>query len=115
MHSCGKVNEIIEPLIEIGLDVHQPAAAARPRASRRSASAFAGRICFESLCDIQTTLPFKGATRSARRRGCCSSAGPRRDGGFILSDYGDGEAIGVPLWKKQIMLDAFREFDPYRS
>ena len=36
------------------------------------------------------------------------------EGGFILSDYGDGEAIGVPLWKKEVMLDAFREFDPFR-
>ena len=31
------------------------------------------------------------------------------DGGFILSDYGDGRAIGVPLWKKEVMLEAFRE------
>ena len=35
-------------------------------------------------------------------------------GGFILSDYGDGAAIGVAPEKKQIMLDAFMEFDPYR-
>ena len=34
-------------------------------------------------------------------------------GGFVLSDYGNGEAIGVPLWKKEAMLEAFREFDPY--
>ncbi|NIN68253.1 MAG: hypothetical protein GTO63_26815 [Anaerolineae bacterium] len=31
------------------------------------------------------------------------------DGGFILGDYGDGEAIGVELEKKQIMLKAFLE------
>lgn len=34
-------------------------------------------------------------------------------GGFILSDYGDGGAIGVELEKKQIMLDAFLEIDPF--
>ena len=36
-------------------------------------------------------------------------------GGFILSDYGDGAAIGVPLEKKRIMLDAFLEADPWRK
>ena len=34
-------------------------------------------------------------------------------GGFVRSDYGDGEAIGAPLWKKEAMLEAFREFDPF--
>ncbi len=29
------------------------------------------------------------------------------DGGFILSDYGDGNAIGVPLPRKHIMLEEF--------
>jgi hypothetical protein len=29
------------------------------------------------------------------------------EGGFILSDYGDGDAIGVPLARKRVMLDAF--------
>ncbi len=37
------------------------------------------------------------------------------EGGFILSDYGDGEAIGVPLEKKQVMLDAFVRADPWRK
>jgi len=32
-----------------------------------------------------------------------------------LSDYGDGTAIGVDLWKKQVMFDAFQEFDPFRG
>ena len=36
------------------------------------------------------------------------------DSDFILSDYGEGEAIGAELEKKQIMLDAFLEADPWR-
>ncbi|NOZ26892.1 MAG: hypothetical protein GXP39_02430, partial [Chloroflexi bacterium] len=32
-------------------------------------------------------------------------------GGFILSDYGDGQAIGVPLEKKEAMLRAFLDAD----
>ena len=108
MHSCGKVNGIIEPLIEVGLDcinLQQPRALGIEEIGRR----FAGRLCFESLCDIQTTLPFgdrEDIRREARR--LLSSWGTP-EGGFILSDYGDGRAIGVPLWKKEVMLDAFRE------
>ena len=113
MHTCGKVNEIVEPLIEIGLDVinlQQPRALGIEEMGRR----FAGRICFESLCDIQATLPFKGAEEIREEAKLLLERWATPKGGFILSDYGDGEAIGVPLWKKEVMLDAFREFDPFR-
>jgi uroporphyrinogen decarboxylase len=113
MHSCGKVNEIIEPLIEIGLDainLQQPRALGIEEVGRR----FAGRICFESLCDIQATLPFKGAEDIRAEAKLLLESWATPEGGFILSDYGDGAAIGVPLWKKQVMYDAFMEYDPYR-
>jgi hypothetical protein len=114
MHSCGKVNAILGDLIEIGLDVvnlQQPAALGIEEVGRE----FSGRICFESLCDIQHTLPFKdaGAIREEARLLLERWATP--SGGFILSDYGDGQAIGVDPGKKRIMLDAFMESDPWRS
>ena len=70
-------------------------------------------MCFESLCDIQHTLPFKTneEIREEARLLLAHWATPR--GGFILSDYGDGRAIGVPLEKKQVMLAAFQEYDPW--
>ena len=113
MHSCGKVNAIIEPLIEIGLDVinlQQPRALGIDEIGRR----FAGRICFESLCDIQRTLPFEGREAIEAEAALLLARWATPEGGFVLSDYGDGEAIGVPLWKKQAMLDAFVNQDPYR-
>jgi len=113
MHSCGKVNEIIEPLIEIGLDavnLQQPRALGIEEIGQR----FAGRICFESLCDIQATLPFKDAGEIRAEAKLLLERWATPQGGFILGDYGDGEAIGVPLWKKQVMYDAFMESDPYR-
>ncbi|MEN6478787.1 MAG: uroporphyrinogen decarboxylase family protein [Anaerolineales bacterium] len=113
MHSCGKINAIIEPLIEIGLDVinlQQPRALGIVEIGTR----FRGRICFESLCDIQATLPFKDADDIRAEAKLLLDHWATPEGGFVLSDYGDGEAIGVPLWKKQVMLDAFREYDPYR-
>ena len=60
MHSCGKINGILGRLIEIGVDVinlQQP----RALGIEEIGQEFRGRICFESLCDIQHTLPFKGA------------------------------------------------------
>jgi len=114
MHSCGKVNAIIEGLIEIGVDVinlQQPRALGIEEVGQR----FRGRICFESLCDIQHTLPFGGAERIQEEARLLLECWAAPDGGFILSDYGDGQAIGVDLEKKQTMLDAFLEADPWRQ
>ena len=36
-------------------------------------------------------------------------------GGFILSDYGDGESIGVPFEAKKMMYDAFVKHDRWRD
>ncbi len=110
MHTCGRVNEIIEPLIEVGLDcinLQQPRALGIVEIGRR----FAGSICFESLCDIQATLPFKGREEIRQEARLLLEHWATPEGGFVLSDYGDGDAIGVPLWKKEAMLEAFREFD----
>ncbi len=114
MHSCGKVNAILEDLIDIGLDVinlQQPTALGIEEVGRQ----FRGRICFESLCDIQQTLPFKEpeAIRAEARLLLEQWGAP--EGGFILSDYGDGQAIGVGMEKKRVMLEAFLEADPWKK
>jgi uroporphyrinogen-III decarboxylase len=113
MHSCGKVNAILEALIDIGLDVinlQQPTALGIEEIGEE----FRGRICFESLCDIQHTLPFKGAEEIREEARLLLRTWAAPDGGFILSDYGDGRAIGVDLEKKQVMLGAFMEADPWK-
>jgi uroporphyrinogen-III decarboxylase len=113
MHSCGKVNDYLEGLIEIGLDainLQQPRALGIEEIGRQ----FRGRICFESLCDIQHTLPFKTAEEIRAEAALLLHEWATPAGGFVLSDYGDGGAIGVPPETKQIMLDAFREADPWR-
>jgi len=114
MHSCGKINDIIEGLIEIGLDVinlQQPRALGIEDIGQR----FGGRICFESLCDIQHTLPFKGPADIREEAQLLLEHWATPDGGFILSDYGDDQAIGATLEKKQTMLNAFLEQDPWRE
>lgn len=113
MHSCGKVNALLESLIEIGLNVinlQQP----RALGIEEVGAAFRGRICFESLCDIQHTLPFRDADEIRAEARLLLTHWATPEGGFILSDYGDGRAIGVALEKKQVMLQAFLEADLYR-
>ena len=111
MHSCGKVDAYIDSLIEVGVNVlnlQQPRVFGDLAAFGRR---FAGRVCLESLCDIQHTLPFESdaAIREEARLLLAHWGTPQ--GGFVLSDYGDGQAIGVPLEKKQVMLQAFRDAD----
>ena len=114
MHSCGKVNGIMESLIDIGVDVlnlQQPRALGIEEIGRQ----FAGRVCFSSTCDIQHTLPFQGAAEiDAEAKLLLDCWGTER-GGFILSEYGDGRAIGVSDEKKRLMLDAFLRHDRWKS
>jgi len=106
MHSCGHVNEIIEEWIDCGLDVvnlQQPTNLGIEEIGRR----YRGRICFETLCDIQMTLPFRDADAIRAEAAQLIEHWASERGGFVLCDYGDGEAIGVPIEKKRVMLDAF--------
>jgi len=106
MHSCGHVNDVIGEWVDCELDVvnlQQPRNLGIEEIGRR----YRGRICLESLCDIQATLP-RGDVRAIEEEAALLLehwGGP--EGGFVLSDYGDGAAIGVPDETKQVMLDAF--------
>ena len=113
MHSCGKINKAIAGLIEAGVDVvnmQQP----RTNGIEEIGSQFAGKVCFESLCDIQKTLPAgdRGAIAAEAEALLQHWATPA--GGFVLGDYGDHAAIGADPQAKQFMLDTFRRLDPYR-
>jgi len=108
MHSCGHVNEVIEEWIDCGLDVvnlQQPTNLGIEEIGRR----YRGRICFESLCDIQMTLPFGTDDDIRREARLLLKHWATPEGGFVLSDYGDGRAIGVSDERKLVMLRAFCE------
>jgi uroporphyrinogen decarboxylase len=108
MHSCGRINEILEELIDCGLEVinmQQPTVVGIEEIGRR----YRGRICFESIVDTQSTLP-RGTYDEIRRqaRGLLDAwATPK--GGFIVSDYNDAEAIGVTFDRRLVMFEAFAE------
>jgi uroporphyrinogen-III decarboxylase len=113
MHSCGKINKAIPGLIGAGLDVinmQQP----RGNGIEEIGQQFAGKICFESLCDIQKTLPTGDRREIEEEAEKLLKTWGTPDGGFILGDYGDHVAIGTQPETKQFMLDTFARLDPYR-
>jgi hypothetical protein len=114
MHSCGKINKFLGPLIEAGCDVinmQQP----RTNGIEEVGREFAGRICFETLCDIQKTLPTGNRREIAAEAGQLMKWWGTPAGGFILGDYGDHAAIGADPQVKQYMLDTFLRIDPWRQ
>lgn len=107
VHSCGKVNEIIEGYIRAGVNVVE---LQQPRALgiREVGERYRERIAFKSLADIQSTLPTGDRRRVMEDVEMLMEhwASPR--GGFIFSDYGDDAAIGVKdAGIKRFMYDQF--------
>jgi hypothetical protein len=114
MHSCGKINAILDGLIEVGADVlelQQP----RTLGIESIGEKYRGKVCFASLCDIQHTLPSCSHEEIAAEARLLLEQWATPRGGFVLIDYGDGEAIGVSRDKKQVMLDAFLRADPWKG
>jgi len=110
VHSCGRVNEIIEGLIQAGADavnLQQPRALGIEEIGRR----YAGRIAFSSLCDIQHTLPTGDRAKIEADVDALMTHWATPDGGFILSDYGDDAAIGVS--SPETKLHMYRTFSRY--
>jgi hypothetical protein len=112
MHSCGRINEILEELIDCGLEVvnsQQPNVVGIEEMGKR----YAGRICFESIVDTQSTL-ITGTLdeiRAEARRLLELWRTPA--GGFIASDYNDAEAIGSTTERRRVMFEAFAEKGGY--
>jgi len=94
VHSCGKVNEIVEGYIQAGVNVlnlQQPRALGIADMGAR----YRGRIAFESLADIQATLPTGDPQRVEEDAKDLMTHWATPEGGFILGDYGDNASIGV--------------------
>lgn len=118
MHSDGKINEIIDDLIDIGLDVinlPQPRVLGIEEIGRQ----FRGRICFESLCDSQLTLTLKAPKEIRDEAKLLLENWATEKGGFILARLGGSkprvDGHGIEVGKKRIMVKAFQKLDPYRA
>ena len=114
MHSCGKINRAIPFLIDAGvnlLNMQQPLTNGIAEIGRQ----FAGRVCFETLCDIQHTLPKGNRAEIRQQAEQLLTQWGTPQGGFILGDNGDAAAIGAELAIKSFMFETFRELDPWRN
>ncbi|MFH1378017.1 MAG: uroporphyrinogen decarboxylase family protein [Planctomycetota bacterium] len=112
LHSCGKVNRLLPLMREAGIksvNLQQP----RALGIETVGQAMRGKICFDSLADIQTTLPSGRLDEIEKDADMLLTHWAAPTGGFILSDYGDGEAIGASNDAKKTMLRAFLDRDPY--
>ena len=110
VHSCGKVNDIIEGYIQAGVNsvnLQQPRALGIEEIGRR----YRGRIAFESLADIQATLPSGDEGKIEADVEALMTHWASAAGGFAFSDYGDDQAIGVPDdQSKPFMYDIFSKW-----
>ena len=114
MHSCGKINAFLPLLIDCGvtaLNMLQPVTNGIDEIGQQ----FAGKVSFFTCCDIQKTLvsgTYEEIEQEAKE--LLEKWGTER-GGFILSDYGDIDAIGSTMERKKVMYDAFLRYDRWKK
>jgi len=111
-HSDGKINSIIQDLIEIGVDilnVHQPLLLGIDEISDN----FRGKVCFEVSADIQVTLP--GGNRDAIRKEVQEiiQKWATPNGGLIGVEYRYGKAIGISQQALEWELEAFQDYGKF--
>jgi uroporphyrinogen decarboxylase len=87
IHSCGNISEILDDLVEIGLNVFNPF---QPEVIDVEAviERYAGRLAFYGGISIQKTLPF-GSTDEVRQEVEHRMGLSRRYGGYIVSPSHD--------------------------
>jgi len=107
MHSCGYIYEILEDLIEVGVDVlqlDQPSL----MGLENLANIISGRVTLYSSVDIQEVLP-TGDKKLIEEHATKMVELFHKNGGFIAKDYGDYRTIQVTEESAQIMREKFFE------
>ena len=108
-HSDGKINPILEDLVEIGVDIlniHQPLLIGFDEIREK----LRGKVCLEVSVDIQATLPYgikEDITNQVKKiiDNCCTPAG-----GLIGVEYRRGKAVGISQQALEYELAAFQKF-----
>lgn len=114
LHSCGKINALVPRLIELGanvLNMQQPRAYGLVEFGEQ----FKGKVCFLTTVDIQSTLP-QGDERLVREEAnLLIRHWSAPEGGFIVFNYGDPRALGIPPHMTPIMFDEFDKLKTFWS
>lgn len=106
LHSCGRINALVPRFIELGVDVlnmQQPRAYGLVEFGEQ----FRGRVCFLTTADIQTTLPRGNAEEVREEVRLLVRHWSTPQGGLIVFNYGDPEALAVPPEMTRVMFDEF--------
>ncbi|MFW6162702.1 MAG: uroporphyrinogen decarboxylase family protein [Planctomycetota bacterium] len=113
LHSCGYIVEILEDLIEAGLDVIQMDQQEN-MGTATLGERFGGRLAFWCPVDIQQTM-IRGSLDDIRAyaRRLIETLG-RFDGGFIAKWYPSPQAVGHTPERIAAMAEAFVEHGQYR-
>ena len=114
MHSCGKINSLIPSLIDCGvtaLNMLQPLTNGIHEIGER----FSGKVSFYTCCDIQRTMVNGTDEEIENEAILLMNEWGTENGGFILSDYGDVDAIGSTIEKTRVMYDAFLKHDRWKK
>lgn len=114
MHSCGKVNTFLPKLIECGVNafnLQQP----NTNGIEELGAQLAGKACFYTCCDIQKTLIYGTAEEIEAEAIKLMNCWGTENGGFVLFEYEDGDAIGCSMERKKIMYDAFVRNDRWKK
>ena len=112
-HICGYIPDIIDDLIDVGLDVLQIDQQDNMGIDML-AERFGGRICFFCPVDIQTTLPKPNAFPAieAKVKHLIRSFGVY-NGGFMAKTYPQTEAIHIPEENTAFMCEMFKKYGRY--
>lgn len=112
LHSCGKINDFVPLFIDLGVDVlnmQQPQA----YGIREIGQNFAGKICFLTTVDIQSTLPGNDETAIQEEAKELVKYWSTPQGGFIVFNYGDPNAIGTTDKATETMFRSFFDLATY--
>ena len=107
LHSCGRVNNFVPYFIDMGADVlnmQQPRAYGIEDIGKQ----FAGKVCFLTTVDIQSTLPDGDEEKVREEAALLVKHWATSAGGFIVFNYGDAEALNIRPEMSGIMFSAFR-------
>ena len=108
LHSDGKIYDLIEHFIEIGLDVfnlQHPYMMGIDKVSKL----IQGKICLHAPVDVQKTI-HESQDKIINEVKEMMDKWNTPNGGFIAYDYGDPETIGITKKNREVAFEYFMEF-----
>lgn len=113
LHSCGRINDFVPLFIECGIDVlnmQQP----QTYGLKEFGQKFAGKICFLSNVDIQSTLPKQNVEAIQKETQDLIQYWSKPEGGFIVFNPDDSsQSIGTTDEAVEAMFRAFYNLAGY--